>query len=178
VLPVRFQSTAAVKPADAAGSPIGCQRRLEELCHEAAEVAVHLLCRANAKSPSTRATPAARLRRTPSNSPPSPISTAWALMPCNDPARHRPYHTSVPLGLNLHQRPIGRCHPPVGPESLGPSPPCPAAQGTDGEGTGPTRPAGLLARISMSGPRAAATPGRARVPRAVPASPGRPGNGR
>ena len=42
----------------------------------------------------------------------------------------------------------------------------------------PTTPAGHLAQISMSGPQAAATPGRARVSRAIPTSPSSPGNGR
>ncbi len=71
-------------------------------------------------------------------------------------------------GPNLHERPPSRCHLPVGPESLGPSPPRPAAQGTDGE----------TPSLPNQRPQAAATPGRARVSRAIPALPDSPGNGR
>ena len=45
-------------------------------------------------------------------------------------------------------------------------------EGTDGETPSLPESAGPLARISISGPQAAATPGRARVPRAIPTSPG------
>ena len=76
-----------------------------------------------------------------------------------------PAHLRVRLaatGLRGPQAPLPP--PPVGLESLGPSPPRLAAQGTDGE--------------TPSLPNCCHFPGRARVSRAIPTSPGSLGNGR
>ncbi len=88
--------------------------------------------------------------------------------------RHRPYRNQRASWPESPPAAPGRCHPPVGPVSLGPSPPRPAVQGTDGETPSLPEPAGLLARISTSGPRPLPPPGRARVSRAIPTSPDSP----
>gem|GEM_PF-5397683 len=89
--------------------------------------------------------------------------------------RHHPYQIGRPPGLDPPPAALlgPAARPPVGLESLGPSPPRPAAQGTDGETPSlPDRQASRP-RPSASGPPGPRCPpsGRARVSRAIPTSP-------